>query len=283
MSRARRAFRPAVVGLEDRTALSTGIGPVGNGGDPQSLAAISGPTTVAVVGTTDPFVSASDWMSLQRQYAARARRGGNPVVFLGDSITFLWGDPHRQEPKDEILKALGTAAWDATMAADRAANFGIVGDGAQNLLWRVEHGELAGHPRVAVILIGINNVLHGATAGETAAGIAAVVQAARAASPTTHVLLLGVLPPLSDPNSAWRVNVRAVNAQIANLAGNKVTYLDVGPAFLNPDGTFKPGLFGAAGVHPTEAGYNVLSATLQPVIQSLLAQPSGAGRHGRGG
>lgn len=281
MSRTQRAFRPAVVGLEDRIALSTGVGFAQSGRDPQSLAAISGPSTVPVVGADEPFVSANDWMAQHRQYVARARQGGNPVVVLGDSISFLWGDPHRKVPRDEVLKPVGTTAWRATLGADRAANFGIVGDSTQNLLWRVEHGELAGHPKVAVVLIGINNVLLGDTADETAAGIAAVVQAVRAASPTTHVLLLGVLPPFSDPNDPLRVVVRAVNSRIAGLADGQVTYLDVGPAFVNPDGTNKFGLIGAGGIHPTVQGYDTLSATLQPVIASLLAQPHAAGRHAR--
>jgi len=268
--RSRRAFRPAVAGLESRVVLDQGVGAELIPAAAAASVAAAGSATVPAPGAGSPFLSADDWMALHQEYAARARRGGDAVVALGDSLTYLWGDPRRKTVPDTPLLPVGTAAWNATLRTDRAANFGVIGDETQNLLWRVQNGELAGRPRVAVVLIGVNDLLGGKSAGETADGIAAVVQAIREASPTTRVLLLGVLPPVSDPNAPLRVATRAVNAKIAGLAGDGVTFFDAGAAFLNPDGTFRPGLVQTPTVHLTAQGYQVLSAAVQPIIRSLL-------------
>ena len=63
----------------------------------------------------------------------------------------------------------------------RLADFGIEGDGTQNLLWRVRNGELASRPSAAVVLVGIDNLLHGDGPADTALGIQAVVNAIRVA------------------------------------------------------------------------------------------------------
>jgi lysophospholipase L1-like esterase len=258
-----RAFRPdLLISLEDRTALSQGVGP----------ALVSAPTPISISTTPTPgntALSASDWMSLHDQYVARARRGHEPVVVLGDSITYFWGDPHVKVLPD-LVPPWGTPAWQASMAPLRASGFGAMGDETENLLWRVENGELRGRPRVAVVLIGLNNLLQGQTPEETAAGTAAVVGAIRTASPTTRVLLLGLLPTGPAFGAPLRAEIRAVNAEIAGLAGGMVTYLDAGSAFVQADGTVTPGLVQDVTVHPTLAGYQALSAEVAPAIQSLL-------------
>src|SRR5262249_61955100 len=123
---------------------------------------------------------------------ARAQLADSDVVFLGDSITYWWGDVGRD--------ALGYNVWSQQIAPLNPANFGIPGDRTQNLLWQVENGELVGQPKVAVILIGTNNLADGQTPEQTADGIAMVVQAVRTQSPQTKILLLGILPRGGSPS-----------------------------------------------------------------------------------
>lgn len=65
------------------------------------------------------------------------------VLFYGDSITEGW---------DYMAREI----WDSAYAPLGAANYGIGGDGTQNLLWRIINGEADYiNPRLIVLKIGI--------------------------------------------------------------------------------------------------------------------------------
>jgi lysophospholipase L1-like esterase len=257
---ARRAFRPALMRLEEKALLS-------------QLSTLPNPPTADITvpapGTGNSYLDASSWMGLHDEYTMRARRGGNAVVFLGDSMIYLWGDPKRK-PRPDQLGPIGTASWNTVVAPYHAANFGIIGDDSADLLWRIQHGELAGRPRVAVVLIGVNDLVEGHTPEETASGILADVQAIRTASPNTRILLLGLLPPVSDPANPYRIAVDRVDSLLRQSSAGIVTYLDTSSAFLQPDGTLIPGLIQTTSFHPTEEGYQVLSQAIQGPLKSLL-------------
>jgi lysophospholipase L1-like esterase len=84
------------------------------------------------------------------QLLDKARRGRIDLYFAGDSITRRWG----ATDYPEFL-----ADWTRRFFGWNAANFGWGGDTTQNILWRLENGELDGvHPKVIVLLAGTNNV-----------------------------------------------------------------------------------------------------------------------------
>src|SRR5262249_51373913 len=147
---------------------------------------------------------------------------------------------------------------------------GVVGDTTENVLWRVENGELAGQPKAVVIEVGTNNLGLGNTPAETAQGIEAVVAAVRAASPRSHILVLGILPRGQGASDALTVQASVVNSIIAQqFDGTTVHFLDVGSKFLNADGTLNPSLF-VDGLHPSEAGYQVLGNAVTGALRSML-------------
>lgn len=189
----------------------------------------------------------------------QANSGRYGVVFLGDSITNFWANRS------------GAGAWRRSLAPLGAAAFGVPEDLAQDLLWRVENGELAGRPRVAVVEIGTNNLGAGDSVADTVTAIAGVVGAIRAESPSTKVLLLGLLPrgaSLSDP---LRSEVAAVNARIAGLAdGDHVRYLDLGPAVTLPNGSIAPNFLRPDYVHPNARGYALLTRAIDATLVSML-------------
>jgi len=83
-------------------------------------------------------------MLAHEQLLDKARRGGIDVYFLGDSIVRRWG----ATDYPELL-----ANWKANFFGWNAANFGWGADRIENILWRVEHGELDGvNPKVIVLL-----------------------------------------------------------------------------------------------------------------------------------
>jgi lysophospholipase L1-like esterase len=196
---------------------------------------------------------------------AVAKAGGSNVVFFGDSII------------DWFANGAGASVWSSEIAPLGAADFGLSGDRTQDLLWRLQNGELNGHPKVAVVLIGTNNLVfsdHDETPGEVIEGIRAVIQTIRTLSPQTRILLLGLLPRYQSPNDPVRTEIREVNSMIAGFADHAyITYLDVGSLFLSPDGTI-PTYLMADFTHPTTVGYQVLANALLPTLKSMLNSPA---------
>ncbi|MEO8362286.1 MAG: hypothetical protein ABI672_19830, partial [Vicinamibacteria bacterium] len=76
---------------------------------------------------------------VHQELLAKAKSGGIDVYFEGDSITRRWG----ALDYPEFL-----AHWNQTFHGWNAANFGWGGDRTENILWRLENGELDGvHPK----------------------------------------------------------------------------------------------------------------------------------------
>jgi lysophospholipase L1-like esterase len=242
-----RRLKPGYDRLETRDCPSFGA--------PQYLAGLP-PLGAIPVERTDPTAVRQHLLDVQR-----AATGRYPVVFLGDSITNYWA-------------TLGGApVWRKSLAPLGAAAFGVPEDLAQDLLWRVENGELAGHPKVAVVEVGTNNLGVGDSVSDTVTAITGVVDAIEAISPSTKILLLGLLPRGASPSDPLRAQVAAVNAQLADLAdGSRVRYLDLGPAVTLPGGVITPNFLAPDYIHPNARGYRALTAAIVPTLVSMLNQ-----------
>jgi lysophospholipase L1-like esterase len=201
----------------------------------------------------------TNWLARHAENLAVARRGGVDVLFLGDSITdgWRWGDH-------------GDKLWARYFAPRHAANFGIGYDRIQNVLWRIENGELDGiSPKVIVLLIGTNNTGNdGNTTPEIIEGIANLVARLQARLPQARLILFGVFPR-GEKNDPIREQVKAVNAGISKLASDKVKFLDLGEKFLAPDGTLPRDLFPDL-LHPNARGYQIWTDALNPVLDEWL-------------
>jgi lysophospholipase L1-like esterase len=217
----------------------------------------------ALVPTPRDFPT--NWMSRHEAYVAEAKKGGIDLLFLGDSITdgWRWGNG-------------GSKIWPVFYAPRHAANFGIGYDRIQNVLWRVENGELENiHPKVVVMLIGTNN--HGYEDNgqprnltpEIIAGVSNLVRQIQVRLPQTKILLLGVFPR-GEKTDPVREQVKAVNAGLAHLAdGGKVKFLDLGEKFLAPDGTLSRDLFPDL-LHPNAKGYQIWADAMEPTLTEML-------------
>ncbi|HEX4047752.1 MAG TPA: GDSL-type esterase/lipase family protein [Elusimicrobiota bacterium] len=198
------------------------------------------------------------WLKKHEELTALARQGGAKVVFLGDSIMEYWRD-------NEV--------WRARYASLPAANFGVAGDVTQNVLWRLAQGELTGeNPSVVVVLIGTNNLGKGDTPEEAALGATAVVRAVAGRFPAAKILLLGIFPRGARADDPYRERVRRANVSLSHLDnGSTVRYLDVGPRFLEPDGSLSPAVMPDF-LHPSVEGYRRWADAMDPLLSRLLGR-----------
>jgi beta-glucosidase len=217
-----------------------------------------------VAPSAGPWIAAQrpwgqpQWRAAHDAFVARAARGDLDVIFLGDSIT-------------ERFPTHGAQTWTREIAPlGTVADFGISGDRTQFILWRAQHGELAGSgARVVVLMAGTNN-LASATSAEVARGVTAIVATVRQQLPDAIVLLCAILPR-GLPDDPLRAQLADVNARIAQLAdGDAVRWVDAGGAFVDGDGRIPSELM-PDGLHPAEAGYERWAAVLRPALEDALS------------
>ena len=211
--------------------------------------AIATDTNTALVPAPRDFPT--NWMARHEENVVTAKRGGVDILFLGDSITDGWH-----------WDTGGRRIWEKTFAPRHAANFGIGYDRIQNVLWRVENGELDGiSPKVVVLLIGTNNTGNEDdgkprnTTPEIIGGISNLVGRIEAHLPQAKIILFGIFPR-GEKSERIREQVKAVNAGIARLANEKIKFMDIGGKFLAVDGTLPRELFPDL-LHPNEKGYQI--------------------------
>ena len=178
------------------------------------------------------------------------------VLFIGDSITSGWRD-------------IGKAIWEKEFVPCHAVSIGIAGSQTQHVLWQIENGAIDGiKPRVAVLMIGVNNVMakppH--SAPEIARGITAIVGRLRAKLPNTQVLLLGTFPKDRSPDSPDRRKIQELNSLIRKLDNGKtVRFVDLTAKLLDQQGGLSPEI-SPDGVHLSPAGYAIWAGEVKELI-----------------
>ncbi|MHB1421666.1 MAG: GDSL-type esterase/lipase family protein [Gemmataceae bacterium] len=215
---------------------------------------LSATTTVPPLSAIPPLIALTDIM-------AAAQPKGNPsVVFVGDSISW------------EYAYGTGAPIWSANMAPRGMADYGVIGQTTQSLLFQFSLGLLTGiNPSVVVLDIGGNDLLQGYSPQDTAAGVVADVSTIHDFLPQAQILVLGVLPGEQSPSNPYRSLGAQTNFLVSQmLAGNpQVSYVNLGSIFLQPDGTISNSMMFDY-LHPTEQGYQILTNALLPYIEQLV-------------
>jgi lysophospholipase L1-like esterase len=205
------------------------------------------------------------------QLLAKAKQGKIDVYFIGDSITRRWGatDPQYRE----LLQN-----WTTNFFGWNAANFGWGADRIENILWRLENGELDGvNPKIIVALAGINNV--GANPGgpgkaaQIASGIKAIVDICQKKAPEATIILTAIFP--RNDNMAVMPVIDEANRGIAQLAdGKKIRFLNINAKIADENGKFFEGMVNADKLHPSVKTYQVWADALKPIFTEILGPPA---------
>ena len=195
------------------------------------------------------------------------------IVLIGNSITHFWGgEPALQYADGKPRVPNGPKSWDSLFAKHQVLNLGFGWDRTQNVLWRLDHGELDGlHPRLVVIDIGTNNTSQTNnarmnTAAEIVEGIRAVCLRVRSKIPSAKIVLMSVFPREQLPGHPRRLLINEINKLLESFAtGNQITLVNIGPKLLFADGVYLPGMTSDF-CHPTDKGYQVWANAIRPFV-----------------
>ncbi|EDO32560.1 predicted protein, partial [Nematostella vectensis] len=199
------------------------------------------------------------WQETHEQYSRLTSSPMNQVLLVGDSI----------------IKGLTRYAsvWQEYFRPLRALSFGIGGDRTQHVLWRLQNGELESTPRILVLHCGTNNV-NTDHASDIVGGILAIVQFIQSKSPSTTIVVTGLLPRDLYP-SFRRKKISEVNRQLEELIDFSDEFADV--HFLRPDddwvrgdGTLEESFYHTDYLHLVEAGDRKLAKAITALVTKLL-------------
>ncbi len=216
--------------------------------------ALASPATNPAPSNKPPW-----WGARHAQKVAEAKKGNVDMIFIGDSITQGW-------------EGAGAEVWAKHYAPRKAMNLGCNRDKTENVLWRLDNGELDGiAPKLAVLLIGTNNTgLRRDSPQDIADGIKAICDKLLAKLPETKVLLMAIFPRAEKPTDWERVNNDAANKLIAKLADDKrIFFTDIGPKLLGSDGILSPDIMPDR-LHPSPRGYQIWAEAIEPEVSKWV-------------
>lgn len=208
-----------------------------------------------------------DWANLGRYRQENAQLGTAPldgsarVVFMGDSITDAWGRSHGKFfPGKPYL------------------NRGISGQTTPQMLVRFRPDVIALNPKVVVILAGTNDLAGNTgpmTIEETEGNLESMAQLAKANN--IKVVLSSVMPVCDyiRPQTVRRppTSIVTLNAWIKSFcARNQLVYLDYYSAMIDDQRMLRKELT-YDGLHPNDAGYDVMLPLASQAVEAALAQP----------
>lgn len=193
----------------------------------------------------------------------------NPeVVLIGDSITHFWGG----QPDGGKIGNRGTETWATLFGSRPVLNLGFGWDRTQNVLKRIQLGELDGlKPKAIVIHIGTNNLAKTVNARdntpvEIAAGIEAIVTQAQTKCPGAKIILMAIFPrgkTAAEPKRAILAEINKLLAPLGQKPG--ITFLDITSKWLEADGSISKDIMPDS-LHPNQKGYGVWAAALKEVL-----------------
>ncbi len=206
----------------------------------------------------------SEGWSNRHQEVMLNNKSNPQLILIGNSIFNSLDDTTRN------------FVWKKYIKKYDAVNMGFSGDRTENVIWRLQNGELDGiSPRVAMVLIGTNNTdgnhyLNITQAEELSEGIWEICKIIRNKLPETQILLLGIFPYGYKPNNRDNIN-KATNKIISGFPkkDKKIHYRDIGDIFVDAESKVKKSLMPDF-LHPNSDGYKVMFDALESDIEKLM-------------
>ena len=153
-----------------------------------------------------------------------------------------------------------------------AVNRGVAGDTTGDMLRRLDRAVYAQKPGAVVILGGINDLLSGYTADQTAEDLLAIVRGVRENLPEAAVVVQSVYPVAEGSGLYMTGLIREVNGRLEAMAEELgYRYADVFGALCTADGQMN-GEYSYDGLHPNDAGYQAVRPVLTAALETVTAR-----------
>lgn len=194
------------------------------------------------------------WLSIHKRFLSECREKDPDVIFLGDCVL-------------ESLQHTDT--WNQYFAPMHCLNFSIRNDRIENILWRVENGELDNvKPKIVVLHVGTNNVEN--TCEEIAEGIHEIVQRIRQKLPDAYIVLPTILPRGHQPNSLREKNSKVNDLIREKCIGlNRVQIVSIEKGLIQSDGTISHhDMFDY--LNPTNSGAKKMFEPVYDLLSQIL-------------
>ena len=214
--------------------------------------------------TRDPGLFGDYWWAnrfLSRSREIEKVKGKTvDVVMLGDSIIHFWEWKHPQ-------------SWAKFTAGRTVLNLGYGGDRTEQVIWRINHGELDGYTaKCIVLMIGTNNNTSDKTNPDNVAlGVEKIISMIREHQPGAKIVLHPIFPRGNTAQSKWHSKARVRNDRTNELlkkfadADGRLTWIDFNARLVDETG-WVPKSIMSDEIHPSDAGYDIWMEALAPVL-----------------
>jgi len=178
----------------------------------------------------------------------------NAIVFIGASSIVRWN-------LNESFPELGA----------QAINRGFGGSLAADSTRYADRIVIPYKPRMVVFYAGDNDVEANHTPQQIADDFAAFEGKVHAALPETQIVFISIKPSIR--RFPWIEQITGANALVRQYCATRphLTFVDIVPQMLGPDGKPRKELLVEDGLHMTPAGYRIWNDALRPVLQSTRA------------
>ena len=182
---------------------------------------------------------------------------------LSLTATLLVDSPAHSYPAK--LLALLTGRYTAQPVT--VINEGFGGEKASDSFSRYSAALATHRPEVVLLMHGVND-LNGIEDGRVQAVVDSLEDHVKQARNRGMTVFVASLPPLGPPKGSCPECVIPLNGRLQSMAASRgAVFVDVHGAWDN-----RPGLMGADGIHPTEAGYEVIATAFFDKIRQTLEE-----------
>jgi len=150
----------------------------------------------------------------------------------------------------------------------RVLNRGVNGERTDEIAARFDRDVLGAHPRVVIILGGVNDVYQGLPAERVTRQLRAMYDRARAAG---IAVIAASIIPYNSATRGQNVEMHEINAWIAAQAAKdpRITFVDTRAAVAAPGNPDR--LSGSPdGLHPDVNGYRAMALAIEPAVSRAL-------------
>jgi lysophospholipase L1-like esterase len=195
------------------------------------------------------------------------------IVALGDSTTA--GTPAFRSPIEAPPTGAGDAHsqyayWLMQEHPDWSVlNRGVNGERTDDIAARFDRDVLSVHPRIVIILGGVNDVYQGLPAEHATRQLRAMYDRAIAAG---IAVIAASIIPYNSATRGQNVEMHDINAWIAAQAAKdpRITFVDTRAAVAAPGNPDR--LSGSPdGLHPDVNGYRAMALAIEPAVSKALA------------